>query len=93
MELLSTELLTICKTAGAESIKTKHGTVIRTTKNRYWTSDWGAFHQFILDHEVPGLLEKRISQAELARFREENPDIIPPGLNLDSKFTVTVRRS
>jgi hypothetical protein len=25
-------------------------------------------------------------------FLEENPDLLPPGLNIDSKYAVTIRR-
>jgi hypothetical protein len=38
------------------------------------------------------LLEKRISQANMATFLEENPDLLPPGLNIDRRYAVTVRR-
>ena len=93
METISAKLLEMCRTTGVESMKTKHGTVMQGAKTRYWTSDWSAFHQFVLAQGRLDLLEKRIAQSELARFREENPDAHIPGLNADSRLTVTVRRS
>jgi len=37
-------------------------------------------------------MEKRIHQGNMRLFLEENPDLLPPGLNVDSEYTVTVRR-
>lgn len=93
MEMVESKLLDLCKTVGADSLKTKHGTVIRGVKTRYWTSDWASMHKFILEHQMPDLLEKRISQATLKQLLEESPDLMPPGVNVDSKYSVTVRRS
>jgi hypothetical protein len=50
-------------------------------------------HKFILEHEVPDLLEKRLQQTNLKAFLEENPDLIPPGLNANNEYSVTVKRS
>ena len=49
-------------------------------------------HKFILEHKVPELLEKRVAQGNMKAFLEENPDLLPAGLNIDSEYTVTVRR-
>ena len=92
MELVETELLSMCKSIGADSLKTQAGTVIRTVKTRYWTSDWNSMHKFIMEHNMPELLEKRIAQTNMATFLEENPDLLPPGLNVDSKYTISIRR-
>jgi len=37
-------------------------------------------------------MEKRIAQTNMSTFLEENPDLHPPGLNIDSRYTVVVRR-
>lgn len=93
MDLISSELLAICKTTNADSIKTKHGTVIRSIKERFWTSDFGALYETILKYKAPELLEKRVAQANMKQFLEEHPEGHPPGLNVDRQFTVVVRRS
>lgn len=93
MQVIEDKLLELCKGIGADSLKTKHGTVIRSVKTRYWTSDWQSMHKFILDHGVPDLLERRISQSALKQMLDENPDLMPPGVNVDSKYAVTIRRS
>lgn len=93
MEMVETELLNTCKAIGADSLKTQAGTVIRTVKTRYWTSDWNSMHKFIMEHNMPELLEKRISQTTMKQLLDENPDMMPPGMNVDSKYAVTIRRS
>jgi hypothetical protein len=93
METLESKLLDLCKSIGADSLKTQHGTVIRTVKTRYWTSDWNSMHKFIMQHNMPDLLEKRISQTVMKQLIEENPDMMPPNLNVDSRYAVTIRRS
>lgn len=86
-------LLEEMKAAGVDSARTKAGLVYRTMKTRYWTSDWEAMHRFILENEVPEFLEKRLNQGAVKAFLEENPDAVPPGLNVDSEYTITVRKS
>lgn len=93
MEVVEGKLLDLCKTIGADNIKTKHGTVIRGVKTRYWTSDWASMHKFILEHQMPDLLEKRVSQSTMKQLLDENPDMMPPGMNVDSKYSVTIRRN
>jgi hypothetical protein len=92
LEAVETELLEICKEMGTDGFKTEFGTVSRRVSSRYWTNDWHSFHQFLKEHGTMELLEKRISQANMATFLEENPDLLPPGLNIDRRYAVTVRR-
>ena len=93
LDMIDQQLLEICKETGADSIKTKHGTAIRSVKSRYWTNDWESFYDFIYKQNEFGLLEKRIHQTHMKQFLEENPDLLPAGLNVDSAYTITVRRS
>lgn len=93
MEMVEQKLLDLCKEIGADTLGSKHGKVMRTVKTRYWTSDWDSMHKFILEHKMPELLERRISQTTIKQLLEENPDLMPPGLNTDSRYTVTIRRA
>ena len=85
-------LLSYCKEHEVDSVRTASGLFYRTVKQRYWTSDWESMHKFILDHEVPEFLDKRLNQANLKQFLEENPDTLPPGLNVDSEYAISVRK-
>jgi hypothetical protein len=93
LDLINQELLSICKNTGADSIKTKDGTAIRTIKSKYWTNDWERFYDWMFEHNVPEVLERRIHQTNIKQFLEENPDMLPPGLNVDNAYHITVRRS
>jgi hypothetical protein len=90
--VIETRLLDICKEMGTDGLKTELGTVSRSVKKRYWTSDWHSFYNFLKEHDAVELLEKRISQANMATFLEENPDAFPPGLQVDSRYTAVIRR-
>lgn len=92
LETIEGELLEMCKETGADSLRTEFGTVTRRVAKRYWTNDWHSFHEFLKEHGALELLEKRIAQTNMSAFLEENPDLLPPGLNVDSRYTVTVRR-
>jgi hypothetical protein len=78
---------------GVESIRTEAGVVYRTVRTKYATSDWESMNKFILEHGVPELLVKSINQSNMKAFLEENPDLLPPGLNANMEYSVTVRRS
>jgi len=92
LKVVNDALLAHCKENNVESVRTEHGTFYRSTKTKYWTGDWEAMGKFIIEHDAVDLMEKRIHQGNMRLFLEENPDLLPPGLNVDSEYTVTVRR-
>jgi hypothetical protein len=92
-DVISQKLLEVCDTNNATSIKTRYGTIMRRVASRYWTNDWESMYTFIKDNDAYGLLEKRIHQTNLKQFLEENPDKLPMGLQADSKYIISVRRS
>jgi len=85
-------LLEHCKEHNVDSVRTGEGLFFRTIKQNYWTSDWESMGKFIVEHNAPELLEKRIHQGNIKQFLEEHPDLLPPGINVDSEYSVTVRR-
>jgi len=93
MQVLSDEMLEVCKRLEADSVRTKHGTIIRSVKSRYWTNDWDSMYQVIKEHGAFGLLEKRLHQTNMKDFLVENPSFYPIGLNVENSYTVVVRRS
>lgn len=78
--------------SGSKSVRTDHGTVMLTEKRRFYTQDWDSFKKFVIDQEAVELLERRIHQTNMAKFLEENPSLVPPGLNSDTEFDVSVRK-
>jgi hypothetical protein len=93
MGTVKTAILNHMKSLGVESLRTDAGTVYRTVRTKYTTSDWESMGKFILEHGVPELLEKRIQQTNMRVFLEENPDLLPPGLNSNMEYSVTIKRS
>lgn len=93
MGIIEAEMLEVCKNMNADSVRTPHGTIIRSVKSRYWTNDWDSMYQFIREHDAFGLLEKRLHQTHLKEFLSENPDTFPIGVNVENSYSVVVRRS
>ena len=91
-EILKNALLDYCENHNVESVRTSEGLFFRSTKTKYWTSDWESMNAFIMEHDVPHFYEKRLNQTNIKQFLEENPDLVPKGLNVDSEYTVAVRK-
>ena len=80
------------KEQGVESLRTQYGTVTRGVTERYWTGDWQALHQYIMDHGAPELLEKRVAQTTMKEWILTHPDDFPPGLNLSREYTIKITK-
>jgi len=85
-------LLDHCKEHNVESVKTTEGTFYRQVKRRYWTSDWESMYKFVLEHQLPEFFDKRHNQKNVGQFLEDNPEMVPPGLNVESEYVVSVRK-
>ena len=77
---------------GMKTARTDNGTIILGQKQRFYTQDWSAFKQFVIEHDALDLFERRISQGNMQQFLEANPALVPPGLNAETEFTVSVRK-
>ena len=77
---------------GSTTMRTDAGTVMLSKKTRYHTSDWAEFKRFMVENDAIDLLEKRIAQLNMAQFLEENPGVVPPGLNSSSEYDISVRK-
>lgn len=93
LDIVEQELLELCKATGQDGGKTAYGSFTRSVKTRYWTQDWDSMYAFIRQHDAPELLEKRIHQTNFKEFLSNHPDKLPNGVNVDSKYSITVRRS
>ena len=93
LEKIKSALLDYCSEQNVESVRTSEGLFYRSIKTKYWTSDWEAMHKFILEHNVPELLDKRLNQTNMKQFLEENPDVLPQGLNKDTEYAIAVMKA
>ena len=85
MTKVKSALLTYCKEQNVESVRTTEGLFYRGVTTRYWTNDWESMGKFVVENNVPELLEKRLHQGNMKQFLESRPDLLPPGLNVDSE--------
>jgi hypothetical protein len=90
--LVSAKLLDICNEQNVDGLRTSQGTVTRRAVTRYWTNDWEAMYRFIKEQDAPFLLEQRIHNGNMREFLDENPEVLPLGLNADTKYAITVRK-
>lgn len=92
LDVVNDALLGICSSLQVDSLRTAAGTVSRRIDTRYWTTDWEEMYRFIKDHDAPFLLEQRIHKGNMKQFLADNPDLLPVGLQADSKFIISVRK-
>jgi hypothetical protein len=85
-------ILAIMNERNEESVRTANGTVTRSVSTRYWATDWSAFHQYVLDHGALDLIERRVAQRNMKEWIEAHPNDFPPSLNIDRKYTITIRK-
>tara|TARA_R110000787_G_scaffold36714_3_gene93535 strand:- start:10203 stop:10601 length:399 start_codon:yes stop_codon:yes gene_type:complete len=92
LDEISANLLEICNNLNIDSLRTAEGTAMRRENTRYWTSDWDRMYSFIKEHDAFHLLEQRVHNKHMEDFLEENPDVMPVGLNIDKRFSISVRK-
>ena len=87
-------LLTHCRENDINSVRTDEGTFTRTKKVNYWTNDWEKLYEFILEHQIPDILQRRISQTNLREWLEDenNKGLLPKGLQADAEYTITIQK-
>jgi len=91
-EILKRALLNYCDSHNVESVRTTEGLFFRSTKTKYWTGDWDSMYSFIKEHDMPEFLDRRLNQTNVKQFLEENPDVMPKGLNIDTEYVISVRK-
>ena len=92
LDLVANELLAICKEQGASTIRTDYGTVSRRVTKHFWTSDWDSFFKFVKENDAFALVQQRINNTNMSQYLEENPDVLPPGLNSEVNQTVVITK-
>ncbi len=90
MDVVKAKILDACNAVGASSLRTPFGRVVRTIKTDYSTTDWESMHNFMKENDALDLLQRRIHQTNMKTFLEEHPEKLPPGLNADRRYDITV---
>jgi malate synthase len=92
LDAVAEKLLEICNAQGLSTMRTDYGTVSRRITKNYWTNDWDSFLKFLKENDALSLLQHRINNANMTQFLEANPDLHPPGLNVDANQTIVVTK-
>ena len=92
LDIIKQAMLDHCEDHNVESVRTSEGLFFRSTKKKYWVSEWDAIHKLIVEENATQLLDKRINQANMREFLEENPDLKPEGLEIEEEVTISVRK-
>lgn len=94
MEVIENALLGICNEVNTNGLRTAHGTVTRSIKDRYFCTDWENFKKFVETEGSIDLLERRLHQRNFKEFMSERKnDGLPPGVNVLREFDIVVRKS
>lgn len=78
--------------AGADNIKTAHGTCYSTTRYTASLADPEAFMQYVITNKDFDLLDRKANVTAVKEYVQEK-GALPPGVNLSSIKTVGVRRA
>ncbi len=86
------KLIQIMLADNTTSMSTEKTVVIKRVLKRYNPTNWEAVYRLVDKYKAYGLLHKRIHDTNMKDFLEEHPDEYPEGLNVDSRYAVTVKR-
>ncbi|CAB4124787.1 hypothetical protein UFOVP55_28 [uncultured Caudovirales phage] len=90
LEALNNKLLERLNDVGGESVKTKHGTVYRSTKRSATIADGDVFRTFITSNSLFDLVDWRANALAIEDYINEN-EAPPPGINFSTHYQVGVR--
>lgn len=90
-EKLEAVLLHHLSTTESESIRTDAGTFYRQKETIPSAADWGAFYDWIKEHDAFDALERRIKRTFITDYMDENDGQLPPGVNVFSRYVIRVR--
>ena len=86
------KLIQIMLADNTTSMSTARTIIIKRVMKRYNPTNWEAVYRLVDKHKAFGLLHKRIHDTNMKDFLDEHPDEYPEGLNVDSRYAVTVKR-
>jgi hypothetical protein len=93
MTVLEQEMLAGCNEIKADSIRTPHGTVIKSLKERFTCSDRDNFNKFVVETGAVELFSAMLHQSNFKEFMSErHHEGLPPGVNVMREFTITVKK-
>lgn len=89
---IENKLVQIMLADNTTSMSTAKTIVVKRVIKRYNPTNWEAVYRLVDKYKAYGVLHKRIHDTNMRDFLEEHPDEYPEGLNVDSRYAVTVKR-
>ena len=89
---IENQLVQIMLADNTTSMSTEKTIIIKRVMKRYNPTNWEAVYRLVDKYKAYGVLHKRIHDTNMRDFLEEHPDEYPEGLNVDSRYAVTVKR-
>lgn len=89
---IENKLVQIMLAEKTTSMSTEKNIIIKRVTKRYNPTNWDAVYRLVDKYKAFGVLHKRIHDTNMRDFLEEHPDEYPEGLNVDSRYAVTVKR-
>jgi len=86
------KLVQIMLADNTTSMSTARTIIIKRVMKRYNPTNWEAVYRLVDKYKAYGVLHKRIHDTNMKDFLDEHPDEYPEGLNVDSRYAVTVKR-
>lgn len=92
MAKLEAAMLDTLNQNNAESVRTEHGTVYKTSRTSAKVTEWSATLEFIKTNNLWELLEARVSKTAAEAIIQETQQPIP-GVTTSREIAIGVRRS
>jgi hypothetical protein len=89
---IENKLVQIMLAGNTTSMSTAKTIVVKRVIKRYNPTNWEAVYRLVDKYKAYGVLHKRIHDTNMKDFLEEHPDEYPEGLNVDSRYAITVKR-
>ena len=91
MEIIEGMLLERMNNREEESVRTPSGTAYKSHRTSVSILDWEAAFDFVQEHGLYHMLERRLSKAAVEEYLEAQGEL-PPGVKLTTEIQVNVRK-
>lgn len=92
-ERVENELLRFLNDNNMKNSKTESGTFYWQKEIQPVGSDWDRFYSWVKENDAFDALERRIKKGFVTEYMEEHDGDLPPGVSVNTKRVVRVRRA
>ena len=93
-DLLETQFLKMMQDSGSDNLTVRGlGQVIKSKKEQAQARDWNSIIEYIQESGDVEILQRRLALGRVKQYLDDNAGALPPGVDLTTEITVTVRRA